>query len=81
MQQTLKRLKLIQTSIELDDTDIVEMQVVKLESLNLDTEVISILSDLKAMEYGKAQLAIEAYLTKYSGVVVYEDPEVQGLKL
>jgi hypothetical protein len=81
MQQTLKRLTLIQTSIELDDTDIVEMQVAKLESLKLDSEVQNILQKLERLEYASAVQGIEAYLAKYRGVVAYTDPEVKGLKL
>jgi len=81
MQQTLKRLTLIQTSIELDDTDIVEMQVAKLECLELDSEVQNILQKLERLEYASAVQGIEAYLAKYRGVVAYTDPEVKGLKL
>jgi len=81
MQQTLKRLTLIQTSLELDDTDIVALQVAKLESLEPDTEVQDILQKLESLEYASALQSIETYLGKYKGVVAYADPEVQGLKL
>ena len=81
MQQTLKRLTLIQTSIELDDTDIIAMQIAKLESLELDSEVQNILQKLERLEYASAVQGIEAYLIKYRGVVAYTDQEVKGLKL
>ena len=81
MQQILKRLSLIQTSIELDDTDIIALQVAKLESLEPDAEVTEILQKLESLEYVSALQDIEAYFTKYRGVVVYVDPEVKGLKL
>ena len=80
MQQTLKRLSLIQTSIELDDTDIIALQVAKLENLEPDDEVQSILQKLESLEYASALQDIEAYLAKYRGVVSYVDPEVKGLK-
>ena len=81
VQQTLKRLSLIQTSIELDDTDIIILQVAKLESLEPDDEVVVILQKLERLEYASALQAIEVYLTKYKGVVAYINPEVKGLKL
>ena len=81
MQQTLKRLSLIQTSIELDDTDIIALQIAKLETLEPDDEVVKILQKLDSLEYASAVQAIEAYLAKYRGVVSYVDPEVKGLKL
>jgi len=79
--QILKRLELIQTAIALDDEEIVEMQVAKLEALASDDEVASILQKLERLEYASALTAIESYLTKYKGVVAYVDPEVKGLKL
>jgi len=60
MQQTLKRLSLIQTSIELDDTDTIALQVSKLESLEPDDEVKSILQRIEALEYASALLAAPA---------------------
>ena len=80
-QQIVKRLSLILTSIELCDTNIIELQIVKLGSLELNEEVKNILKKLSIFEYGTAFLEIEAYITKYVGEVVYVDPEVKGLKL
>lgn len=60
MQQTLKRLTLIQTSLELDDTDIVALQVVKIESLETDEEVQDMLQKLESLEYASALQSIEA---------------------
>jgi DNA repair exonuclease SbcCD ATPase subunit len=57
------------------------MQVAKLESLELDSEVQNILQKLERLEYASAVQGIEAYLAKYRGVVAYTDPEVKGLKL
>jgi len=81
MQQILKRLNLIQTSIELDDIDIIALQVARLERLELDDEVTVILQKLESLEYAFVIEAIEAYITKHKGVVAYVDREVQGLKV
>jgi len=81
MQQILKRLNLIQTSIELDDIDIIALQVARLERLELDDEVTEILQKLESLEYAFVIEAIEAYISKHKGVVAYVDREVQGLKV
>ncbi len=65
MTQTLKRLELIQTAIALDDEEIVEMQIAKLEALASDDEVAEILQKLESLEYASALTAIENYLVKY----------------
>jgi len=81
MNQILKRLELIKTAIELDDEEIVELQLIKLETLDIDEEIKSILSKLKELDYGEAVVDIENYLKKYKEVALYQDPQVQGLKL
>jgi len=81
MNQLLKRLELIKTSILLEDDEIVEFQVLKLSKIDLDDDVKSILQKLDSSNYASALISIEKYLTKYNGVVVYEDIELQGLKL
>jgi len=81
MKQILKRLELISTSIQIDDEEIIELQIMKLEKLELDDEVRKILSKLEEFDYGSAAVDIECYLKKFTGVVEYIDPEVQGLRL
>lgn len=79
MHQILKRLELIKTSIAIEDVEIIELQIGKLSGL--DGEVANILQMLKNQDYGLAVVAIESYLAQYSGMVVYEDKEINGLKL
>jgi len=81
MNQLLKRLELIKTSILLEDDEIVEFQVLKLSKMSLDDDVKSILQKLDSSNYASALTSIENYIKKYNGVVVYEDVELQGLKL
>ena len=81
MHQILKRLELIKTAITLEDEEIIELQVMKLNATACDSEVKEILAQIKSSNYGDVALLIESYITKYSGVVVYEDKELQGLKL
>ena len=39
------------------------------------------LNKLENLDYGSAALDIETYLSRYSGIIIYKDKEVQGLKL
>ena len=81
MKQILKRLELIQTSIELDDEEIIELQILKLKKLTIENEVYEMIAKLENLDYSSVVLDIEAYLQRYSGVALYVDSEVQGLKL
>jgi len=81
MQQILKRLELIKTSISLEDEEIIELQISKIKTLNPDDDVSDILEKLIQHNYASAITAIESYLAKQTGLVSYADKEVQGLKL
>jgi uncharacterized coiled-coil DUF342 family protein len=81
MQQILKRLELIKTSISLEDDEIIALQISKIKTLNPDDDVSDILEKLLQHNYATAITAIESYLAKQTGLVSYADKEVQGLKL
>ncbi len=81
MKEILKRLELIKTSIDIDDEELIALQIDRLNNLEIDEEVKEIVSMLKKLDFGNSMVAIERYLEKYSGVVVYEDSELQGLRL
>lgn len=81
MHQILKRLELIKTSISIEDHEIIELQISKLSTMAIDEDVRNILEKLSYSDFGSVIVDIESYLARYSGVVVYEDKEIQGLKL
>ncbi len=81
MQQILKRLELIKTAISIEDEEIIELQVLKLQKLEADAKVEAILEQIAQKDYSSVIQNIEAYLKECSGLVVYEDKEVQGLRL
>jgi len=81
MTQILKRLEIIKSSIAIEDEEIIELQIMKLQKLSIDEDVKAILEKLEDTNYAKALKEIETYLARYSGVVEYVDSEVQGLKL
>jgi primosomal protein N' len=80
MTEILKRLEIVKTGIEIDDTDIIELQMEKLHTLPIDTEVREILYKLKRNEYVAGLKDIKNYIGQFVGVIVYEGKEVQGLK-
>ena len=81
MQQILKRLELIKTSIALEDEEIIELQIIKIKTLSYDSDVADILNSLDVNDFSMAVTAIEIYINKNTGLVAYEDKELQGLKL
>jgi hypothetical protein len=70
----------VKTGIEIQDTDIIELQIKKLKLLPIDNEVIDIINKLKRNDYGTGITDIENYISKFVGVVIHEDKETQGLK-
>ncbi len=65
----------------IEDEEIIELQVNKLKQLSCDDNVKKILDQLEKNDYGNVTQSIEEYIEKYTGVVVYEDKELQGLRL
>lgn len=81
MHQILKRLEIIKSSIAIEDEEIIGLQCSKLDGMELDDDVRAIISTLSQNDYAQALVLIEAYVARYSGVVVYEDKEIGALKL
>ena len=81
MQQILKRLELIKTAISIEDEEIIDLQVLKLQKLEIDAQVAEILAKITQKDYSSVMQKIEDYLEQCSGLVVYEDKELQGLRL
>lgn len=81
MNEIIKRLEIIKSSIAIEDEEIIELQIMKLQKMDIDDNVKKILTSLEKSEYGSALVSIEEYLKRYNGVTLYTDPEVQGLKL
>ena len=81
MNEILKRLEIIKSSIAIEEDEIIELQIMKLNKIDTDDDIKEILSLLEELHYSKALTNIELYLTKYSGVVEYIDPQIQSLKL
>jgi hypothetical protein len=79
--EVIKRLELVKTGIEINDMDIINLQITKLKGLTTDKEADDILTKLEINDYSSVIADIESYTAQHEGVVIYEDKEVQGLKL
>jgi len=72
---------MISSAIEINESEIIELQLSKLKGKALESEVRDILESLERFEYDVALHGIQAYLQKYNALVLHQDPEVQALKL
>ncbi|MEZ9370837.1 hypothetical protein AB4140_18725 [Shewanella sp. 10N.286.51.B2] len=81
MQQLLKRLSIIKASVALEDYEIIELQISKIQSLELDNEAQSIIEQLNEHQYISAISSIDRYIDKNTGLVVYEGAQSAALKL
>lgn len=81
MNQILKRLEIIKSSISIEDDETVQLQVARLYELDIDDEVKYILSLILNTNFEKVIPLIDAYLKQFTSLIVYEDEEIQGLKL
>lgn len=80
MLQIIKRLEIIKSSILIEDIEIIDLQIMKLNSLKPDENIQDIILHLENSEYPLALEKIESFISRYSGIVVYEDKELLSLK-
>jgi len=83
VKQILKRLELIKASILAGDQEVTLLQTNKLkaDALDVDNDVLDIISELDDFNYSKVIILIEKYLSKNSDLAPYIDKELQGLRL
>lgn len=81
MKQVLKRLEIIKSSIILEDEETLDLQVQKLMQLSIDDKVKEILFLIHNTDFQKVIPSIDFYIRQFTAVIVYEDEEIQGLKL
>lgn len=81
MNEILKRLEIVKKSILLEDTEIIELQLKKIATLNYENDVNNIISLIENIEYENAIKCIDDYLNKYLGIVEFEDENIKSIKL
>lgn len=77
----LKRLEIIKNAIAIEEIELVDLQIVKLEAMELDVSVCNIIQLIKANDFEIVIEKIDQYRTDNTGLSKYEDPQIQGLKL
>jgi cell division protein FtsB len=77
----VKRLDIIKNAVSMGEDDLIALQVQKLEKLSLDEGVQHIFALISAQQFQDVIQLIEQYKHDSSGLSVYEDPQIQGLKL
>jgi DNA repair exonuclease SbcCD ATPase subunit len=81
MQKIIKRLELIKNSIALEDEEIIEIQLIRLQQMELDEPVRAIINSINRREFSSVITDIDRYIDQFRGMVVYEDGELYGLRL
>jgi len=81
MKKILKRLEIIKNSITIEDDETIQLQVCRLAELEIDSEVKHILLLIQNTDFEKVIPLIDAYISQFTSLIVYENEEVQGLKL
>ncbi len=79
--ELLKRFEIIKNSIAIEDEESVQLQVHKIVKMSYDMDVTYILELILESKYEQVIELIESYIQKQSGLVVYEEKELQGLRL
>jgi hypothetical protein len=77
----LKRLDIIKNAVAIEDEELIAMQIAKLQALPLDEKVKQILALISTKRFQYVIQLIEQYKHDNSGVMVFQDPQIQGLKL
>lgn len=79
--KVIKRLKIIQSLIELKDVEDIELQILRLQKDDINARTADIINDLKTKQYYKATENINHFIAQYSNIVIYTDPEIPALQL
>ncbi len=77
----LKRLDIIKNAVAMEEDDLIAIQLTKLKQLELDEKVLQIIALIEAHQFQDIIQLIEQYKHDSSGLAVFEDSQVQGLKL
>ncbi len=79
--EIVKRLEIIKSAIAIEEIELIDLQVQKLESLPVDEDVNEIIQLIKSKSFEHVIRKIDHYNANNTGLSRYEDPQIQGLKL
>lgn len=77
----VKRLQVVKNFIALGETDELPAQLSKLRSMSFSAELNEVIRDIEAKRYSDAVSKIELFINRYQQLALYEDPEVNALKV
>lgn len=77
----LKRLDIIKNAVAMEDEELIAMQIAKLEVMPLVAQVAQIVALIKAQKFQDVIQLIEQYKCDSMSLVLFDDPQIQGLKL
>ncbi len=77
----IKRLALIKGLILLEDFDDMQSQLDKLKGITDDATINKIIKDIDSKFYSDAVREIETFINENQKLVIYEDPEIESLKI
>jgi hypothetical protein len=80
MQYLIKRLEVIKNCIVLGDDELIPNQLAKLPTTD-DMRVLAIITALQDDQFSHAVRLIEDFINRNMGLMIYEDPQVAGLRL
>lgn len=81
MKEILKRLEIIKSCISIEDEESLYFQIQRLKSLELDSEVVKIVKLIENTDFQNVITLIDQYIVNFNSLIVYEDKQIQGLKL
>lgn len=81
LDKILKRLEVLKNVILLDDADDIEYNTNKLRQFDFHLDINEILTCLSNNEYSSAISKIQAFISENNQLLVWEDPEIEALKL
>lgn len=79
--ELLKRLEIIKNAVAMEEDELIDMQLTKLQLLELDDSVQQIVKLIETHQFEHVIQKINQYKQDNSRLSVYEDPQIQGLKL
>lgn len=77
----VKRLQVVKNFISLGETDELPSQIAKLRTMSFSAELNELIHDIEAKRYSDAVTKIESFINRYQQLALYEDPELNALKV
>jgi hypothetical protein len=77
----IKRLELLKNLIALEEWEMVTLQAEKLAVETSDSSIREIVSAVREEAFGEVGRRIENFLKDAGSIQIYEDPEIQGLRI